>query len=146
MRKLVLLGIVLAAVYFGAVEKGIIPRPQESGGSSTPAEHALATAFEDRQSDLEVHGSGRVTRVLPDDTDGSRHQRFLVQVTPSQTVLVAHNIDLADRIDSLRTGDSVEFKGEYEWNAQGGVVHWTHRDPRGSHVDGWIRHNGRTYH
>ena len=42
-------------------------------------------------------------------------------------------------------GQLVEFYGEYEWNAKGGVVHWTHRDPEHRHVDGWIKHNGRTY-
>ena len=48
-------------------------------------------------------------------------------------------------IASLRKGDSVEFYGEYEWNAKGGVVHWTHHDPKGSHVGGWLKQGGRTY-
>jgi hypothetical protein len=45
----------------------------------------------------------------------------------------------------LEVGDRVEFSGEYEWNERGGVIHWTHRDPAGQHVDGWIRHDGHTY-
>ena len=62
-----------------------------------------------------------------------------------QTLLVAHNIDLAPRIEGLRTGDTVEFYGEYEWNPKGGVIHWTHHAPNNDHVGGWLRHAGRTY-
>ena len=106
---------------------------------------ALSAAFENRQSDLQVHAEGKVLRILSDDNDGSRHQRFILRLDSGQTILVAHNIDLAPRIVSLRTGDSVEFVGEYEWNPEGGVIHWTHRDPGGTHVDGWLKHGERTY-
>ena len=145
MKKLVLVGIVLAAAYFGGVETGFIPRQPDSATSTASADEALATAFEDHRSNVQVHGSGHVTRVLPDDNRGSRHQRFIVRLSSGQTLLVAHNIDLANRITSLAAGDSVEFNGEYEWSAQGGVIHWTHRDPQRNHVDGWIKHDGRTY-
>jgi hypothetical protein len=39
----------------------------------------------------------------------------------------------------------VSFYGQYEWNAEGGVIHWTHRDPEGQHVSGWLKSNDRTY-
>lgn len=86
-----------------------------------------------------------MTRVLPDDNDGSRHQRFIVRLDSGQTILIAHNIDIAPRIASLNAGDAVDFNGEYEWNPKGGVVHWTHRDPAGRHPAGWLRHNGMTF-
>jgi len=105
----------------------------------------VSRAFSNRESDVQVQGSGIVSRVLPDDLSGSRHQRFILELPSGQTVLVAHNIDLAPRIGSLGKGDSVEFNGEYEWNAKGGVVHWTHRDPNGRHAHGWLKHRGRTY-
>ena len=106
---------------------------------------AIRAAFEQRRSDVQVEGSGVVTRLLPDDVDGSRHQRFIVRLAHGQTVLIAHNIDLAPRIDSLKVGDEVRFFGEYEWNSQGGVIHWTHHDPQGRHVVGWVEHRGRRY-
>ena len=108
-------------------------------------ESQLIEAFENQRSDVQVQASGTVTRLLSDDNEGSRHQRFIVQISSGQTLLISHNIDLAPRINSLKQGDQVEFYGEYEWNPQGGVVHWTHHDPAGRHPGGWIKHNGRTY-
>lgn len=105
----------------------------------------LARAFEQQQSNVQVQGQGVVTRILPDDREGSPHQRFILRLPSGQTVLVAHNLELAPRIDSLQEGDTVTFFGEYEWSSQGGTVHWTHDDPDGSHVAGWLEHQGITY-
>lgn len=146
MKRLVFIGVALAAAYFGGVESGLIPRSQQADVVSVGrADQILAEAFENQRSNIQVQGAGKVSRVLADDNDGSRHQRFLVQLASGQTLLIAHNIDLASRVAALKVGDAIEFYGEYEWNAKGGVIHWTHRDPRGSHAHGWIRHNGRTY-
>jgi hypothetical protein len=106
----------------------------------------LKIAFETKQSDLQVKGSGVVTRLLPDDLVGDKHQKFILALMSSQTLLVSHNIDLAARIDALQVGDAIDFYGEYEWNIEGGVIHWTHDDPNGVHVNGWLIHEGVTYH
>ena len=45
----------------------------------------------------------------------------------------------------LRVGDEVRFRGEYEWNQRGGLVHWTHHDPAGRRTGGWLRHEDRLY-
>lgn len=113
--------------------------------NSTPGDEALAQAFARRAVNSAVEGQGTVYRLLPDDTEGSRHQRFLVELASGQTLLIAHNIDIAPRIDSLRMGDTIQFKGVYEWNSQGGVIHWTHHDPTGIHKSGWILHDGHRY-
>lgn len=105
----------------------------------------LLKAIAERATDRQVRGSGKVARILSDDTRGSRHQRFIIELPAGQTLLVAHNIDLAPRVERLAVGDEVGFYGEYEWNPQGGVIHWTHRDPGGRHPDGWLRHAGRIY-
>ncbi|WP_286297619.1 DUF3465 domain-containing protein [Vibrio apostichopi] len=105
----------------------------------------LKQAYESHQSDVQVRGSGTVSRILPDDNKGSRHQKFILRLDSKQTVLVAHNIDLAPRIKGLGKGDRVEFYGEYEWNKKGGVIHWTHRDPNNRHAHGWLKHNGNVY-
>lgn len=105
----------------------------------------IARAFANESSDIQVEGEGTVIRLLPDDSNGSRHQRFIIELASGQTLLITHNIDIATRIGGLEVGDSVRFNGEYVWNAKGGLVHWTHHDPQRRHVAGWLVHNGKTY-
>jgi ABC-type glycerol-3-phosphate transport system substrate-binding protein len=124
------------------------PATTPAGGIAQPAskqDELLAQAFAERATDLEVEGTGTVTRLLADDMEGDRHQRFIVQLASGQTLLVAHNIDAAPRVESLQVGDTVSFKGLYEWNDQGGLIHWTHLDSDGEHEAGWIVHDGYTY-
>ena len=131
-----------------ALAVGLLPGCAPSTASPDPpvsGDRAITHAFEEGTSGVQVTGEGEVTRILADDDDGDRHQRFILTLASGQTLLVAHNIDIAPRIESLQSGDLVEFNGEYEWNDQGGVVHWTHHDPDGEHMPGWLKHNGEVY-
>ena len=142
MKKVLLLVVTLVLIY------GYIQDQDYSfsgSASSTANNSAIQDAYTNKQSDVQVKGEGTVTNVLSDDLDGSRHQRFLLKLNSGQTLLISHNIDLAPRIKQLSVGDTVKFFGEYEWNPKGGVVHWTHHDPGGRHVAGWIKHQGNTY-
>jgi hypothetical protein len=148
--KLWLLVLALFVAYLGyeqhdATARDVSNVQHEAINAESLENPALSQAFDQRKSKLLVQGEGRVTKVLKDDNKGSRHQRFILQVNPQQTILIAHNIDLAPRIDSLAQGDLVIFSGQYEWNNKGGVVHWTHHDPQGRHPGGWLKHRGRTY-
>ncbi len=107
----------------------------------------LMQAYRNGQSDLIVEGAGIVEKLLPDDLEGSRHQKFILRLASGQSLLVSHNIDsdVSHRIDALREGDEIRFRGEYEWNERGGILHWTHDDPRDWHEDGWLEHNGIRY-
>lgn len=105
----------------------------------------IIVAYQQGHSDIQVSGTGTVIRILPDDLEGSRHQKFILKLQSRQTLLISHNIDLAPRVANLKIGDQVEFYGEYEWNKKGGVIHWTHRDPGGEHAHGWLKHNGIKY-
>ncbi len=128
------------------------PSPQTETSSSTirsstraaNTNSSIQSAYDHRQSDIQVQQKGIVAKVLPDDLKGSRHQKFILKFD-NLSVLVAHNIDLAPKIEGLRAGDTVEFYGEYEWNRKGGIVHWTHHDPAGRHINGWLKHKGKTY-
>src|SRR5262245_38369022 len=143
-KKVLVIGVLLIACSIGiACHRSSLYI--ESGNTNARGDQDIATAFKNHSSNVQVEGEGIVIKVLPDDLEKPRHQRFLLRLASGQTVLVAHNIDLAPRIDGLREGDQVVFKGEYEWNDKGGVVHQTHRDPAGRRIAGWLRHQGKVY-
>jgi len=98
---------------------------------------AVERAFAAQRSGLWLETSGYVRRVLRDDNEGARHQKFILELDGGHSVLVAHNIDLARRIPA-REGLSLTVRGRYEWNDRGGVIHWTHHDPDGREPGGWI--------
>jgi hypothetical protein len=152
MKRLLLAAAAAIAFAVGVTQCGCAATaiPTETGVDSeakavSGGDSRFARAFADRAGTLELEGQGTVSQLLTDDADGARHQRFIVRLDSGQTLLVTHNIDTAARVSALRVGDTVSFKGEYEWNAQGGLMHWTHHDPTGSHTPGWIKHEGRTY-
>lgn len=95
-----------------------------------------------------LHSRGKVVKILPDDIEGSRHQKFILKLADNSTVLVVHNIDLCQRLKHLSIGDEVEFYGVYKWNHCGGLVHWTHKNIHAGYIkhrDGWLKHQGRLY-
>ncbi len=152
MKPLLLILALGAAAYFGlVVESGTAERhaiadaPEVSQLVPEHGDAVIESAFASRASSVQVAGQGTVVKLLKDDNQGSRHQRFIVRLKSGRTLLVSHNIDLAPRIESLRTGDTLAFYGEYEWSSKGGVIHWTHHDPQGRHPAGWIKHGEQTY-
>ncbi|MDI1308726.1 MAG: DUF3465 domain-containing protein [Methylotenera sp.] len=106
---------------------------------------AIVEAYGAHRNLPQVQGSGVVVKLLKDDTNGLQHQKFLLKVSDNITILIAHNIDLAPRVDDIHEGDTVSFKGEYVYTPKGGTVHWTHKDPRGNHAAGWLEHKAKKY-
>jgi hypothetical protein len=152
MKRLILVMLAIAAGYYSyTTQKNGAPAPEQPAEPAAAMPHAEATndaltrAIAAQQSNVQVQAAGIVDKILSDDNEGSRHQRFIVRLPSGKTVLIAHNIDLAPRVAPLSVGDPIEFSGEYEWNNKGGVVHWTHRDPGGRHAAGWLRHGGETF-
>jgi hypothetical protein len=130
LRRLLVVVLIAAAVWAA----GCAP-----SSATRVGDQAIAHAFSAHASAVEVQGRGVVDRILADDAQGSRHQRFIVRLASGQTLLISHNIDIAPRLAPLHVGDVVTFRGEYIWNDQGGVVHWTHHDPSGEHEPGWLK-------
>jgi hypothetical protein len=107
---------------------------------------AVERAFAEKRSTLEVTAQGVVTSVLTDDSGASGvHQRFIIRLAGStQTVLVDNNITIGQRAPVL-LGNDVFVHGEYVWNDQGGLIHFTHHDPARTHEGGWIELSGIRY-
>ena len=137
-----------------ACDRGSTPSPRVGSDSiSQPgldsalevrrtSDDSMALLSRDEVSGVQVLVSGTVVRFLSDDTVGDRHQRFILELRSGQTLLVAHNVDLAARIPQGARGKIVYASGVYEWNSEGGLVHWTHRDPSRVHPDGWLQFLG----
>lgn len=95
--------------------------------------------FSRQLSHIPVKGEGFVTAILNDDLEGRKHQRFVLELARHKTVLILNNTDIFPRLSPLEIGDRVEFHGEYVWNRHGGIVHWTHPDPKGIRADGYVK-------
>ncbi len=104
-----------------------------------------------------------VVKVLPEDHVGIQHQLFYARSRDGVLVKVAHNIDVAPRIPDLKPGLKLAIKGELinlsmysseipdedidilsklitreDLGEVKAVLHWTHHDPAGQHIDGGI--------
>jgi len=107
------------------------------------ANGAVYDAWSGHQSRVEVTASGSVARVLGTHSGPSgRHEGFLLHLTGAAghglTVRVETNVDITGPVP-LSAGDGVEVRGEYVYDARGGLIHYTHHDPRGRHPGGFVR-------
>ena len=116
------------------------------GGSAQPDDAAIVSDFHNHQSNVEVTADGTVVRLLADRTSSTAtHEQFIVKLSSGDiTVEVEHNISIAPRVP-VAVGDHVIVHGEYVWNPQGGLIHFTHHDPQGTHEGGYIQDSGKTY-
>ncbi|HEV3152526.1 MAG TPA: DUF3465 domain-containing protein [Candidatus Baltobacteraceae bacterium] len=109
--------------------------------------NALAACQRGAQHD-EIRDSGTVVRVLG---YGGSHEGFLLMIplaagNGSDRVLrafrVEDNTDITGPIP-LHAGERIAFQGQFECSDD--AIHWTHRDPAGRHIDGYIEADGKTY-
>ena len=118
--------------------------PVRVEGNVLEGNQRIKDAFQRGQSHLWVEGEGEIIKILSDDNQGSRHQRFILSLG-DQTLLIDHNIDVAPRLPDLKVGEKITFYGEYLWNEKGGMVHWTHHDPNYRQPGGWLLYQGQKY-
>jgi hypothetical protein len=117
------------------------------GTSQAPDDGAVCSAYSGQRSHVEVVADGTVTRMLGIAPGrSSPHEGFLLRLASgcSLIVRVEANTDFTGPIP-LNPGQRVNVKGEYEYYPLGGVIHWTHHDPRARHEGGYIQTGGRIY-
>lgn len=97
---------------------------------------------------------GTVTKLLPDDNQGLKHEKFMFQVADGhggqfngQTVTVAHDTTYAPYVP-VKVGTQLEIKGDMLAGPK--VLHWTHKakdpqHPNPTHADGYIKMDGKIY-
>ena len=128
----------------GKVDPSEVNKLNTYSTSAGSGDQEVLNAQAQQMRKVEVTLSGPVFKMLPDDTKGLPHERWLMHLSNGSTVLIAHDTKLAPRVP-INDGDTVRIHGEYIWNDKGGVIHWTHHAPNGRHEPGWIEFNGQKY-
>ena len=144
LKKLIVIGVIACAGYYYWHKHDALPIDFGKLAQASDV-GAAEDAYRAHRSGVILTVEGSVVRELGDDTQGSRHQRFLIRLPSGLSLLIAHNIDRAPRVTGLTAGAPIKLHGEYEWNDKGGVVHWTHKDPEHKHEAGWIEMHGHRY-
>lgn len=109
---------------------------------------SVEVAFAQRMSRIPLTAVGKVIKLLPDDIEGTHHQRFIIEVHSGHTILIANNLQRAYR-SPVKMADRVEIHGTYIWNKYGGLIHNTHHtdrtqpNPGEEHEDGYINFIGK---
>lgn len=112
-----------------------------------PDDANVCRVYSAQQSRAEVVADGTVVDVLGTRRGPSgEHEGFLLRLSGGCDLLVRveTNLDLTGPMP-LHANEHVVVKGEYEYDPMGGVIHWTHHDPRGRHDGGYVRAGDRTY-
>lgn len=91
---------------------------------------------------VEVTASGSVARLLGYYTTRSGTHEGFVLHSDALTIRVENNTSITGPVP-LSKGEAVSLQGQYECND--GVIHWTHHDPRGRHIGGFIEAGGKIY-
>jgi hypothetical protein len=113
-------------------------------GPSVSNDSQIVAFQNEHRMNTEVTGKVKVYKLLQEDDEGLKHERFLVMLSDGTTVLVAHSLDKAPSVP-VSPEDEIIIHGEYVWNQKGGVIHWTHHSDTPKHEGGWIDFKGRRY-
>lgn len=117
------------------------------GTPEQPDNALVCRTYASQGSRQEVLARGTIAGMLGEAQGRSGvHEGYMVQLDGRCDLLVRieTNVGITGPIP-LHRGEPVIIKGEYEYTATGGVIHWTHHDPSGRHVNGYVQAAGKFY-
>lgn len=136
---------ILMASVTGLFSQGFAAQGQEFSASQIADDSDIVRAVNDQRRVDFVEGGGLVvTKILPDDNSGLKHQKWMVRLSNGITMQAVYNSDMCPRV-SLRTGDVIAMGGQFIWTKGGAMLHWLHHDPKGRRPDGFVYVNGKYY-
>jgi hypothetical protein len=112
-----------------------------------PDNSLVCQTYAGQGSNQEVITQGTVVNVLGERGGPyGEHEGFLLKLDGDCDLMlrVETNVSITGFVP-IRRGEKVIVKGEYEYDPMGGVLHWTHHDPAGRHVAGYVVSAGKTY-
>ena len=109
-----------------------------------PGFMTVQDAYRYHQTGMMAEVTGTVARILVDDKDDPRNQKFIIRMTNGQSLLVLHDQVSGDRVP-VKVNDTVLVRGEYQWTETGGTLRFTQRDYSPRRMHGWIEHQGQRY-
>jgi len=117
----------------------------DNQGPSGSGDSAIVNAIQAHRNVDFVEGSGMVVvKLLPDDTNGAQHQKWIVRLSNGLTMQAVYNTDMCEHVP-LNVGDVVSMGGQFIMTNQGPLLHWLHYDPRQNRPDGYVEVNGKDY-
>jgi hypothetical protein len=111
-----------------------------------PNDVAVCAALRQQRSGVEVIADGTVAYVPTYAAPSGEHEGFFIRLRSgcAATLRVETNTAFTGPIP-LRVGERVIVKGEFDYDADGGVIHWTHRAFGSHHASGYVEAGGRFY-
>jgi hypothetical protein len=102
-----------------------------------------ADMFKRHQSAQWVTLSGVIQRRLNDTYGRFQHQRFILGCAKGLHVLVVNDVSVGQRVPIVARS-RITVRGQYVWDSQGGLVHFTHHAD-GGETSGWILFGSHIY-
>ncbi|MBX3019076.1 MAG: DUF3465 domain-containing protein [Bdellovibrionaceae bacterium] len=146
--KSFVVGFVLCTVFASVSAQAVYPEDFKGFAheATVTDDRDLVKANRDRRTVRFLRAANlTVTKLMPDDTQGSRHQRFYAKLSDASEVYIVYSLEYGRVRVPVTVGSRIGVGGEYRWTKFGGLLHWVHEDHRDQRPDGYVEVRGVRY-